>query len=129
MSCADSTSTSDVPGYEGVYQVTTAGEVFRVRGGRGCRPGRKQPTLDKSTGYLVVGLWSNNKGHREYVHRIVAKAFVPGDTSLSVNHKDGNKLNNTPDNLEWVSLADNTRHQHATGLANTSTQYQKGWNN
>jgi len=57
------------------------------------------------------------------VHRLVAMAWVAGDHSLSVNHKDGNKLNNHASNLEWVSLADNTRHQHETGLSNKTCCY------
>ena len=50
-------------------------------------------------------------------------AWVEGDHSLSVNHKDGNKLNNHADNLEWISLANNTRHQNEIGLANAVTRY------
>lgn len=43
-------------------------------------------------------------------------AFVPGDKSLEVNHRDGIKSNNSPLNLEWVSGSQNMRHAHATGL-------------
>ena len=58
-------------------------------------------------GYARIIL-SDGKGHHtHYVHRLVAMAFVSGDTSLTVNHIDMNKLNNRADNLEWISHADN----------------------
>jgi hypothetical protein len=39
-----------------------------------------------------------------YAHRLVAEAFIPNPNNLEIiNHKDGNKLNNNIDNLEWVS--------------------------
>lgn len=50
-----------------------------------------------------------------YVHRAVALAWVDGDKSLTVNHKDANNQNNNASNLEWVSNADNLRHSFANG--------------
>jgi hypothetical protein len=51
------------------------------------------------------------------VHRIVAGVFIPNPDKLPVvNHKDGNKLNNSVDNLEWVTHSDNTQHAYDTGL-------------
>ena len=46
------------------------------------------------------------------VHRLVATTFLEDliDTDITVNHKDGNRLNNKIDNLEWLSLGDNIRH-------------------
>lgn len=54
---------------------------------------------------------------KHLLHRLVAMAFVQGfQEGLTVNHIDGNKLNNSPENLEWVSLARNTQHQWESGL-------------
>jgi hypothetical protein len=51
------------------------------------------------------------------VHRLVAKAFIPNPNSYpQVNHIDGNKLNNTVDNLEWCSCSMNIKHSYDTNL-------------
>jgi len=112
-----------VVGYEGVFEVSRCGKVRRIKTAKGAQLREKKQCICKSTGYPKVSLWYKNKGKTWCVHRLVAMAWVEGDYSLSVNHKDGIKTNNSADNLEWISLADNTKHQHATGLANTSTQY------
>jgi hypothetical protein len=82
---------------------------------------RAQPLTPwmQTTGYWVVSTKNGPVTKKYFVHRLVARAFVPGySEGLSVNHIDGNKLNNGPENLEWITLADNTRHQWATGLIN-----------
>ena len=49
-----------------------------------------------------------------YVHRIVAKAFVPNPNNLPVvNHKDENKANNCADNLEWCTIQYNNTYGSA----------------
>ena len=113
----------DVDGYEGVYQISSAGEVRRIKKCKGAIIGCKKPTVCPSTGYLKVALWEHNKGVTHYIHRLVAIAFVEGDHTLTVNHIDGNKLNNTPSNLEWITKAENTIHQHETGLMNPVAQF------
>jgi hypothetical protein len=60
------------------------------------------------------------KGKVEYVHRIIAKCFIPNiDNKKCVNHKDGNKHNNSVDNLEWVTYSEN--HLHAYAVLNKKT--------
>ena len=68
-------------------------------------------------GYLEVSAKKNNKRFKHLVHRLIGMAFVPGyRADLTINHIDGNKLNNATANLEWVSLARNTQHQWEIGL-------------
>lgn len=68
-------------------------------------------------GYLEVAVLYQGKRVKERLHRLIALAFVPGyQDGLTVNHIDGNKLNNAADNLEWVSLSRNTQHQWEIGL-------------
>lgn len=52
------------------------------------------------------------------VHRLVMKAFcpIPEMDDLQINHKDGNKLNNNLNNLEWSTALENMRHSFKTGL-------------
>ena len=52
------------------------------------------------------------------VHRLVMKAFcpIPEMDDLQINHKDGNKLNNHLENLEWSTALENMRHSFKTGL-------------
>lgn len=65
------------------------------------------------TGYKQVVV--NNK--TQFVHRIVAQTFIANPNNLPcINHKDGNKLNNTVDNLEWCTHSENTIHAYETGL-------------
>ena len=51
------------------------------------------------------------------VHRVIAETFIPNPNNLPcVNHKDGNKLNNSVDNLEWCTHSKNVFHAYQTGL-------------
>ena len=63
------------------------------------------------------------------VHRLVAEAFIPNPQNLSdVNHKDGNKLNNSVDNLEWTSRKGNLLHAMRAGLHSNPEKAVVGWN-
>lgn len=63
-------------------------------------------------GYLRVTLSINGKGKAFFLHRLVLMAFSPTTNMelLEVNHKDGNKLNNSLNNLEWVTTKENINH-------------------
>ena len=64
-------------------------------------------------GYKYYRLSKNNHKKMFYAHRLVAEYFLSNPDNLPVvNHKDGNKLNNNINNLEWVSYSDNTKHRN-----------------
>ena len=64
-----------------------------------------------------VSLWKDGKERTVLVHRLVASEFLGHDmeTDLTVNHKDGNRLNNHLDNLEWMTRAENIRYGFENG--------------
>ena len=63
--------------------------------------------------YLRVSI--NNKGYA--VHRLVAMAWLNNKRGVKqVNHKDGNKLNNNIENLEWCTGSENQKHAMSIGL-------------
>ena len=97
----------DIPGYHGKYQITSWGRVWSVD---------KQKFLKLEVhhkGYLRVDLFDDSGKRKHYkVHRLVATAFIPNPKDKpQVNHKDGNKQNNSFTNLEWVTDAENKKHQ------------------
>lgn len=67
--------------------------------------------------YRAVVLRINNKQRQAYVHRLIAECFIPNpENKPEVNHIDGNGLNNSVNNLEWVTRSENMRHAFKTGL-------------
>lgn len=68
---------------------------------------------ENQNGYAIVTL----DGEQLSVHRLVAKHFIPNPYDHRVvNHIDGNKFNNSVENLEWCSQEDNAQHALITGL-------------
>lgn len=68
-------------------------------------------------GYKYYRLSKNNKKKMFYAHRLVAQHFINNPDNLPiVNHKDGNKLNNNIDNLEWVTYSQNVQHAYKEKL-------------
>lgn len=64
-------------------------------------------------GYYTVALMKESEPRSHYIHRLVAEHFIPNPQNLpEVNHKDGNKLNNQIENLEWVTDSQNKKHSH-----------------
>ena len=119
----------DIPGYEGIYQASSFGRIKSVKGKttyskmHGKRVWKERILKPKACadynlcGYRV-SLWKDNK-HKDFlVARLVCTTFHENliDTKMTVNHKDGNRLNNNSENLEWLSLGDNIRHGFEHGL-------------
>lgn len=104
----------DIPGYEGLYQVSDQG---RIKSLSFRRSGKPQP-LTLSTlpsGYMQATLSKYGKLKMHYVHRLVLLAFV-GPSPLTVNHLDGTKNNNCLSNLEYLSHTENCHHAWNIGL-------------
>ena len=111
-----------VIGFEHCYAVSNLGRIKRTVGGRGSVAGRilRQAPSGRFGGYRSICLYNNRVQHHFMVHRLVAEAFIgPIPAGCQINHKDGNKLNNTPENLEIVTPAENMTHASRTGLLAT----------
>lgn len=103
----------EIPEFEESYAISNYGRIKNI----------KKNTLRKATlgnnGYLFISLWNKKKKERNplLVHRLVATLFLNGFDEC-VNHIDGNKQNNYYKNLEWCSLAENTKHAYKNKLIN-----------
>lgn len=74
---------------------------------------REKVFTDNGNGYLRTNLFSRGKQTTVYLHRILAEAFIPNPLKLpQINHKDGNKTNNSLDNLEWCTGSANVQHKN-----------------
>ena len=95
-------------------------------------PNSKNPACN----YYVVSLKQNGKKAKNFfIHRLMAETFIPNpENKPQINHIDGNKLNNSIDNLEWVTCAENAQHAIRTGLDKKDScrvpvyQYDDNWN-
>lgn len=96
------------------YSGSSLGRVRNDRTGKILKPG-----LDTS-GYEYVILNFNGQRKNIKVHRLILRCFnqVKNFNKLTVNHKDGNHLNNRLDNLEWMTFDENIYHATENGLLN-----------
>ena len=93
------------------YVVTSDGKIFskertviKKNGVRMTYHSKEIRPTDNGTGYKSVMLYNTKRKVRVYVHRIVAKAFIPNPQKLpQINHKDENRANTAADNLEWCT--------------------------
>lgn len=107
----------DIENYEGLYQVSNLGRIKSFpRNGTIKQERILKQTIDNN-GYLIVGLHKNNKAKKVCVHWLVANAFIPKkETDEVINHIDGNKLNNTLNNLERCTQSHNVKESIRLGL-------------
>lgn len=86
-----------VPDFE-EYSVTTDGKVYSYKYGK-----RKEKMQVLNHGHVVVFFTVNGYTYQRSVSLLVANAFLPRPKiSSMVRHKDGNRFNNSVDNLEWI---------------------------
>lgn len=120
----------DILGFAGYYQMSDKRTVRSWRG-------KRRPSIAKilkqrinSEGYLVVSLRGIRDVQKTFVLRIhheYAKIYIPNpDNKPCVNHKDGNKINNENDNLEWCTYKENIHHAFRHGLMNPAAGERQG---
>ncbi len=119
----------DIPGFEGIYEASTLGRIRSKEGKithsnlHGIREWKSRIIKPKASkdfskiGYRVT-LWKDKKPYDFLVARLVCATFKENllNTKMTVNHIDGDRLNNNIENLEWMSREDNIHHGFEYGL-------------
>ena len=112
----------DVPGYDGFYMVSSIGRVKRIAGAiwedRKYKRDRILKYAWKTCRYPNVSLYDCDGKKKTFsVHQLVAAAFLGLNcccptcgNNLEINHKDGNRMNNQVENLEYVTRKQNMAH-------------------
>jgi hypothetical protein len=102
----------DVKGYEGLYKACSNGDVISLH--------RKVPFIlsaAEDKGYLKIVLCKDKNRRTIRVHRVIAETFIHNpENKPEVNHINGNKLDNSINNLEWCTRLENARHALNNGL-------------
>jgi hypothetical protein len=114
--------------WEGLYEVSSHGRIRSLdridARGRRWRGRIMRGMRDRAGWYTKVNLVFGTRREQQYVHRLVAAAFLgPCPPGIEVNHIDGDKTNNAVGNLEYVTHLGNARHAQATGLLRTGARH------
>lgn len=107
----------DIPGYERIYQVSNMGRIKSLEryDKRGFKkwPTRILKPAKTPNGYYQVLLAKDGKTIKRYVHHIVTDVFLgPCPPGKERNHKNGNKADNSIDNLEYCTPSENHHHSY-----------------
>lgn len=95
------------------YRIYEDGRIQNETNGKWIRG----TSITKNNRYVKIHLGTDEVGKFIPLHRLVAKVFIPNPNNLpQVNHKDGNRYNNSASNLEWCTCKENIRHCWANGL-------------
>jgi hypothetical protein len=118
-----------VPNYENAYEISTSGKLRSIE--RDIRIGYKTRKISakmiksriNNWGYEEVKLSKNGLMTTTCIHILVAKAFILNAANKpEVNHKNGIKTDNSLQNLEWVTHAENMQHAYQYGLIKAKTK-------
>lgn len=100
----------DIAGYEGLYQVSSIGNV-RSMNYRGHGVIKNLTPKVNNRGRLWVDLRKNGSSKCFLIHRLVAAAFIPNPNNYpQINHIDEDTKNNMVENLEWCTALYNVRY-------------------
>jgi len=105
-----------IVGYESLYEISNTGYVKRLAGTFKCKKDRILILHYDGHGYYRVILCKNGNKKNAWIHQLVARAFIGERTAAHINHKNGQKTDNRPENLEYVTASQNYQHAIDNGL-------------
>lgn len=100
------------------YFISKCGKVYSTKSNKFLKP-----TL-RTDGYLIIHLHLVRYARKLiFIHRLVAQTHLPNPHNKPfINHIDGNKTNNSIENLEWCTSSENIKHAFAIGLRSVSAE-------
>jgi len=106
-----------IPGFPG-YEASSLGQIKSYRR---CKKGRILKPRVNSRGYLQIIIQCDLEDITRLIHTLIALTFIGPRPTVrhTIDHKDGNKLNNLPDNLEYVPHSENLKRAFKLGLRNS----------
>ena len=124
----------DVIDFNGIYQVSNKGRIKSVKRKVNSRYGEYKTVpekylalnKDKNTHYISITLSLNCKRITRFIHRLVAEAFIDNpENKCCVNHIDGDVTNNCVENLEWVTMSENSKHAYSKSRKRIKTNWNR----
>ena len=113
----------DIEGYKGIYQVSSQGKVRKLKSSGEYQYLNMGMSTDGYRRQALTNTEGVRSGHLK-VHRLVAQAFIPNpENKPTVDHINGDKLNNTVENLRWATMAEQNRWSIEIGLKNIAGEH------
>jgi hypothetical protein len=121
-----------IVGYEGLYEVNRNGEIKSVerkyifpKTAVKVKETILKQRIDRG-GYYTVVLHKGGKSCTRYVHRLIGTAYINNPFKKPyINHINGNKLDNSLENLEWVSASENMKHAIRNNLSKIPVPFKR----
>lgn len=111
-----------------IHKISEDREYYVSEDGRVWNNSRgflEEMALEINAGYHRVRLTLTGGAKHFRVARLVATCFIDNvDNKPTVNHIDGDKLNDNVSNLEWSTYSENTQHAYDCGLARNTSGYE-----